>query len=142
MVAPHFGPVNSLGRDTIPMVDSPAVTLLVCSLLGFLAGLGVGGGSLLMLWLTLIVGMDQSVARVINLIFFLPSAVVVSVFRWRQGTLRLKKIWPAMIAGCLAAILFSRLSTVLPLPLLKKLFGFLLLFTGFRELFYRTKPRH
>lgn len=123
------------------MVDSPVVTLFVCSLLGFLSGLGIGGGSLLILLLTLIAGVDHSTARVINLIFFLPSAVIASVFRWRQGALRLEKIWPAMIAGCLAAVFFSRLSTTLPLPLLKKLFGFLLLFTGLRELFYRPKSR-
>ena len=45
------------------------VTLLVGTALGFLTGLGVGGGSLLMVWLTAVLGMDTLTARSINLLF-------------------------------------------------------------------------
>ena len=55
-----------------------ALTLAAASLLGFLTGLGIGGGSLLILWLTMIVGMDAETARVINLMFFLTAAGAVS----------------------------------------------------------------
>ncbi len=40
------------------MLESGGFSLVIGSLLGFLAGLGVGGGSLLMLWLTLVVQME------------------------------------------------------------------------------------
>ena len=53
-----------------------ALKLLVGTVLGFLTGLGVGGGSLLILWLNIALGMEQSVARGINLLFFLPSALI------------------------------------------------------------------
>ena len=36
------------------MLESLPVTLIIGTLLGFLSGLGVGGGSLLILWLTVI----------------------------------------------------------------------------------------
>lgn len=121
------------------MLESVPVILAVGTVLGFLSGLGVGGGSLLMLWLTLVVNMEHSVARTINLLFFIPSAIVASVFRWRQGALDLKKILPAIIAGCAAAALFAWLSTRLDIAILKKLFGVLLLATGLRELFYRPR---
>ena len=52
------------------MLDSLPVVLLVGTVLGFLAGLGVGGGSLLILWLTLIAQTPQEEARNINLLFF------------------------------------------------------------------------
>jgi len=114
--------------------------LLAGSVLGFLSGVGVGGGSLLILWLTLVLGMPHSIARSINLLFFIPSALIASLFRWHQGDLKLRKVLPAVIAGCIAAALFSLLSKHLDTSLLKKAFGVLLLFTGLRELFY--KPKH
>lgn len=114
-------------------------TLPVAALLGFLAGLGVGGGSLLMLWLTLVIGMDYTAARTINLLFFLPSALIATLFRQKQGAVSIKKVLPAMVAGCISAALFSYVGKQIDTRLLKKIFGGLLLFTGTRELFYRPR---
>lgn len=121
------------------MLESLPVVLLIGTVLGFLAGIGVGGGSLLVLWLTLILGMDHPQARLINLLFFLPSAIVASVFRWRQGTLQIRKIVPAIICGCIAAGISSYFSSAIDIAVLRKLFGGLLLITGLRELFYRPR---
>lgn len=119
------------------MLESLPVSILIGSLLGFLAGLGVGGGSLLMLWLTLVLSIEHDIARSINLIFFIPSALIASAFRWKQGTLDIRQVLPAIIGGCISAACFSLLSKQLDISLLKKLFGALLLFTGIRELFYK-----
>ena len=124
------------------MLESFPVVLSVSAVLGFLAGIGVGGGSLLILWLTLVLGMSQAEARILNLLFFLPSAVVASLFRWKQGKLEIKKILPAIIAGCVAAAICSVLSKNLEMELLKRLFGGLLIITGIRELMYKTKKEH
>ena len=43
------------------------VPISIATLLGFLAGMGVGGGSLLLLWLTQVVVLPQSQARILNL---------------------------------------------------------------------------
>lgn len=118
--------------------QTPFIIIIGCTL-GFLSGLGVGGGSLLMLWLTLVVNMEHSVARSINLLFFIPSAVIASIFRWKQGALDVKKILPAIIAGCASAAGFALLSKQIDIHLIKKLFGMLLLLTGVRELFYRPR---
>ena len=115
--------------------------LAVSTVLGFLAGIGVGGGSLLILWLTLVLGMAHPEARVLNLLFFLPSAVVASIFRWKQGKLDFKKVLPAILAGCGAAAVCSLLSFRLDMDVLKKLFGGLLLITGIRELMYKGKKK-
>jgi uncharacterized membrane protein YfcA len=120
------------------MVDSFPVLLMVGTLLGFLAGLGIGGGSLLMVWLTVVLDADPATARSINLLFFLPSAVIACLFRWKQGCIHWKQVLPAIAAGCAAAALGSWLGTVLEIQLLKKLFGGLLLAAGLRELFYRA----
>ena len=121
------------------MLESIPVAIIIGILLGFLAGLGVGGGSLLILWLTLVLGIDAETARAINLMFFITAAGSVSFFRWRQGVLRIRVILPAVIAGCIAAAAFSVLSQWIDQTLVKRLFGSLLLITGFRELFYRPR---
>jgi uncharacterized membrane protein YfcA len=121
------------------MLDSLPIVLIVSSALGFLAGLGVGGGSLLILWVTLVLEMAYPHARVLNLSFFIPCAIIASLFRWRQGKLNIKKILPAVLAGSIGACLFSILGNRLDMSILKKLFGGLLLLTGLRELCYRPR---
>ena len=123
------------------MLESFPVVLIVGTALGFLAGIGVGGGSLLILWLTLALGMAHPQARVINLLFFLPSAVIASFFRWKQGKLDFKKVLPAILAGCAVAAVCSWFSIRLDMALLKKLFGGLLILTGIRELLYKPRKK-
>ena len=115
------------------------MAVIVGTVLGFLSGLGTGGGSLLILWLTVVIGMDQPQARIINLLFFIPSALIACLFRWKQGNLNVKKVLPAIAAGMVCAALGSWLSDLLDTELLKKLFGVLLLAAGCRELCYRPR---
>ena len=123
------------------MLESLPVVLVISTVLGFLAGIGVGGGSLLILWLTLVVGAEHGQARFINLLFFLPSALVACLFRWKQGSLEIRKILPAVLAGCASAAIGSWFSYYLDIELLKKLFGGLLILTGFRELMYKPRKK-
>lgn len=119
------------------MLESIPVTLIVGTVLGFLTGLGVGGGSLLILWLTMVLNMDASTARGINLLFFIPAAVIACLLRSKQGRLPFPKIWPAIAAGCVAAAVCSFLSTAVDKSLLEKGFGIILLIAGIRELLYK-----
>ena len=124
------------------MLDSPLISIAVGIALGFLTGLGTGGGSLLVLWLTLALQMDPVQAKIINLMFFLPAALISTFLRWRQGGIPFQKILLPAAAGCAMAALFSVLSKNMDTELLKNLFGILLLYTGFREIFYRPrKPK-
>lgn len=121
------------------MLNSLWIILPISTVLGFLSGLGTGGGSLLILWLTLSLNMPQSDARIINLLFFIPSALIACLFRWKQGKLRFQNVLPAVIGGCAAAVVFSFISSQMDISMIRKLFGILLLFTGIRELFYRPR---
>lgn len=121
------------------MLESVWIAIPVSTLLGFLSGLGTGGGSLLILWLTMAVGMAQRDARAINLLFFIPSAMVACWFRWKQGTLKFGPVIPAILAGCTTAACFSWVSTIIDVGLLEKLFGVLLLFAGVREVLYNPR---
>lgn len=124
------------------MLNSVLFNTIVGAVLGYLSGLGVGGGSLLILWLTLVANVPQEIARNINLMFFLPTALISSLFRWKKGKLKIKNVLPAMLGGVVAAILFTWLSRHISSEALKAPFGILLLVTGVRELFYRPrKPK-
>ena len=114
-----------------------AISVMVGTILGFLSGLGTGGGSLLILWLTLVCNTPPQEARLINLMFFIPSAVIASIFRRQQGHLNIKKILPAILAGSISAGLCGFVVHDIDTSLLQKLFGFLLIFTGIRERLYR-----
>ena len=138
MASPGIGNLNSLGRCAISML-TPLLTIPVGIVLGVLAGLGVGGGSLLILWLTLIADTPHSTARAINLMFFIVAAGTVSIFRWKKGNLDMKAVLPAIITGCIAAGLCSWIGTQIDQTILRKIFGGLLILTGLRELFYRPR---
>ncbi len=115
------------------------VHILMGTILGTLAGLGVGGGTLLVLWLTLALNMGQQQARIVNLLFFIPCAVICTLLRRKQGAVHIKALLPGIIAGCLSAAAFSLIGRQLDLTILKKLFGVLLLVTGIKELLYKPK---
>lgn len=121
------------------MLESFPVLLAVGTLLGFLTGLGVGGGSLLILWLTMVLKLEPEAARSLNLLFFLPSALVSTLFRYKGGNIRLQTAVPAIVAGCISTILFSLIGRNIHTELLKKMFGGLLILTGIRELFYNFR---
>ena len=121
------------------MVNSFPVSAAIGAALGFLSGLGVGGGSLLILWLTLVLGLEQSQARSINLLFFFFCAIPACLIRSRRTQIPWRTLLPAMVSGCLCAWIVSLISGNWDLSLLKKGFGILLLVTGLRELFYKPK---
>ena len=116
------------------MLTSLPVSLIIGTLLGFLSGLGIGGGSLLILWLISVLQMDPSTARGINLLFFVPAALISCLFRVKQGNLHIRPLLPAILAGCAAAAAFSWISTLLDVEILRRGFGFLLIITGIREI--------
>lgn len=113
------------------------VTILIGTLLGFLSGMGIGGGSLLLLWLTLVMQTDPYTARQINLLFFLPAAGVACYYRIKQGKLTFNKTILPVVAGCLGALVGTGISGIFRTALLKKILGALLLFCGVRELLWK-----
>lgn len=127
------------------MLSSTVFSVILGGVLGFLTGLGTGGGSLLLLWLTLVTGMDPQTARTVNLMFFIPAAVTASTLRLFRGGIPYRKIILPALAGCVSAAVFAVAGSHMDTEHLKKAFGILLVFTGIRELLYRPqrlrKPR-
>ncbi|WP_297233817.1 sulfite exporter TauE/SafE family protein [uncultured Flavonifractor sp.] len=102
---------------------------------GILSGFGVGGGTLLLIYLTAIAGMAQQQAQGINLLYFLPSAAAALPAHIRHGYVEKSVLLPAILAGLICALLASWAATGLDTGLLRRCFGGFLLVVGLRELF-------
>ena len=111
---------------------------LVC---GVLSGFGIGGGSLLMVWLTAVLSMEQRTAQGVNLLYFLPAAACSLIFHVKNKQIEWKAVVPAAIAGCLSAIPGAFLSGRVETELLRKLFGGFLVLVGSSEVFLKGKKK-
>ena len=120
-------------------MDGIVIAAIVATILGFLAGLGVGGGSLLVLWLTLVLKIPAQEARAINLLFFLPTALIATLIRIKQKQLHFSLLLPGALAGCTGALIFSYIGGRLNTEALQIPFGIFLIATGLQELFYRPR---
>ena len=116
------------------------IALLAGTITGVLSAFGIGGGSLLLIYL--IAGMGQYQAAGINLLYFLPAAAAALPTHKKNGLLEKKIILPAILAGLAAAACTAVLSNNLDTGLLRKPFGLFLLYIGLRELFRRDKQKH
>ena len=121
------------------MLSSTGFSIAIGILLGFLTGLGTGGGSLLLLWLTLVLNMDPQTARTVNLMFFIPAAVIASILRLIHGSIPLGKIMLPALVGCVSAAVFAIAGSHMDTEHLKKAFGILLIIAGIRELRYQPQ---
>lgn len=105
---------------------------LVC---GVFSGLGIGGGTLLMVYMTAVMELEQRAAQGINLLYFLPTAACALFFHIKNRLIRWRVVLPAILTGCATAAGAAWLATGMDTGLLRKLFGGFLLLVGIRELF-------
>lgn len=109
--------------------------ILAGFLTGIMSGWGVGGGTLLLIYLTSFAGMSQTAAQGINLIYFLPCSAAALVSHFRNGLIDMKAAVPAALAGAAATLISSLVATSIDSSCLRRLFGVFLLIVGVSELF-------
>lgn len=113
--------------------------LLAGGVTGLLSAFGLGGGTLLLLWLTLFAGLPQQTAQAINLIYFLPVAAASLPAHFRNGFLQKRQVCWAAGTGAITAAATAFLATGLDTKLLRKCFGGYLLVMGLVELLGRGR---
>ena len=105
---------------------------------GFLSGLGVGGGSILLLYLTAFAGFEQLAAQGINLLFFLATAPVAIFGHIRNRFIKWKKAAFSVVFGIPGVYIGFYIANSIDKTLLKAAFALLLLFVGVRELIRKS----
>ncbi len=107
--------------------------MLVGAVTGILTGAGIGGGTLLLLWLTGVAGIRQQTAQAINLCYFIAAAPPAIVSHWRLGLIEEKALLPAILPGCACCLLGGWLASRVSTELLRRAFGLLLLVVAWRS---------
>ena len=97
---------------------------------GILSAWGIGGGTLLLLVMTMLLKVDHRAAQGINLLFFLPTAASALLCHWRNGQLHQPTLRAAIPSAVLLSLGGAWLSTSLDTALLRKPFGVYLLLSG------------
>lgn len=106
---------------------------------GILSGFGVGGGTLLLVYLTAVLGMEQQTAQGINLLYFLPAAALALPNHWKHGYLEKKALLPTIAAGLVCAGITAWAASGLDTGVLRKCFGGFLILIGGLQLVSRVK---
>lgn len=117
-----------------------AIGVLVGLATGVLSGFGIGGGSLLILYLTSFGGMAQLQAAGINLLYFIVCAPSALVSHVKNKLVDGKSALVCAAAGVVTGIAASLLALHLDLSLVRRAFGVFLLYIGARELLCKTPP--
>lgn len=109
--------------------------LLVGAAAGVLSGCGVGGGTLLLLYLTVVANVPTATAAGVNLLYFLccSPAALVGHIRRRMVSGRVFALTAAV--GVIAAVAAAYGRVYLPTDWLRRGFGVLLLYIGVKSLF-------
>lgn len=110
------------------------VALLIGTLTGIISGFGIGGGSLLVLYLTAFAGVAQYTAGGINLLYFIGCAPAALIGHIRHKAIEWRAVLWCSLGGVAAVIPTALLAAELNTNLLRRLFGVLLLYIGAKEL--------
>ena len=108
--------------------------LIVGAATGVLSGFGVGGGTLLLVYMTAFAGVEQRLAQGINLLYFLPAGLMALPAHVKNGFVEKPALLPAIGAGLACAALSAWAATAVDVALLKKCFGGFLITVGLMEL--------
>lgn len=106
---------------------------------GIVSGMGIGGGAVLIPALYIFVQPEQHIAQSVNLLFFIPTAIIALIVHIRNKRIDFELLLPIIIFGLLGAYLGSKMALSLPGEVLKKWFGIFLLFMGLYELVRKSK---
>lgn len=104
---------------------------------GIAGAMGLGGGSFLLLYLTLIMSVPQIKAQGINLLFFIPCAIVSIFLNNRNKLICWSIVLPVALGGILGIFCGLWLLSAINPNILSKIFGLFLILFGVVELFIK-----
>lgn len=112
--------------------------LLLAIISGVLAGMGMGGGTLLIPMLTLIMGVEQEIAQGVNLLVFVPCGIVVCIIYAKNKLIDFKRggiiIGAASVVSVIAALIAVKIAS----DVLKIIFGSFIAGLGLIQLIIYT----
>lgn len=115
------------------------IIFLVSFFAAVLGSMGLGGGFVLLIYLTAFAGVDQLQAQGINLLFFLPIAATSLLLHAKNKLILWKEAGISVLFGIPGVFLGYFLTDRLGSDFIAWGFTFIVLFTGIRELFSKKE---
>lgn len=106
---------------------------------GFVSGMGMGGGTILILCLSMFMGVEQHIAQATNLVFFIPTSIIAIITNIKQKYIDFKVAIPIALSGIVGAVIGATFSAKTDVRYLRKYFGIFLGLIAIWEIYSLTK---
>lgn len=117
--------------------------IILETLIGFISGIvsgtGMGGGTILILCLSLFMGIDQKVAQATNLVFFIPTSIAAIYINIKEKKIEWKTAKVVIVWGIIGAVTGALIALKINVKFLKKLFGIFLAVIAIHEVYILIK---
>ena len=111
------------------------IEILTGIISGAITGTGMGGGTILILVLSVFMGINQHTAQGANLIFFIPTSIIAIIVSIKDKLIKWQIAIPIAVAGTISAIIGAKISANLEKNTLKKYFGIFLACIALYEIY-------
>lgn len=112
--------------------------LLAGLLSGIIGAMGMGGGAVLIIYLSVFTQTEQLASQGINLMFFIPIGLLAVIIYAFKKQIKWKTTLLLAAWGLLGAVIGLMLTDLLGGELTAKLFGGLLILIGIKEIFCKN----
>lgn len=109
--------------------------ILIGFISGIVSGTGMGGGTILILCLSIFFSVDQKTAQATNLIFFVPTSIAAIYINIKEKKIDFKVGKVIILFGIIGAIIGAIIAKNIDTKLLKKSFGIFLAFIAVHEIY-------
>ena len=115
------------------------VEVLTGLISGIISGMGMGGGTVLILCLSIFLGVNQKIAQGVNLIFFIPTSIAAIAVNIKDKNINFKIAKIVIAFGIIGAVVGAIIARTINVNLLRKLFGIFLGFIAIHEIYILIK---
>ena len=106
---------------------------------GIVSGTGMGGGTILILCLSIFLGVEQKIAQATNLVFFVPTSIAAIYVNIKEKNINFKIAKTIIFFGIIGAIIGALIAQKIDVKILKKLFGIFLAVIAIHEIYIIIK---
>ena len=106
---------------------------------GIISGTGMGGGTILILVLSMFMGIEQHMAQATNIIYFVPTSITAIFMNIKNKLINWKIAVTIVIIGILGAVIGAKIAINLETSSLKRCFGIFLGIVAIYEIYSLIK---
>lgn len=111
------------------------IEILTGFISGIVSGTGMGGGTILILCLSIFFRIDQKIAQAINLVFFIPTSIAAIYVNVKEKKINFKVAKIVIFFGVIGATIGAIIAKNIETKLLRKSFGIFLTFIAIHEIY-------